>query len=99
MGTKNALRAPGKKDKELKHKQLEKPAVPVGKKNGTAGTEDRHNQMTISKLTKLTVTNVNEKRTTGNRKKRQRIETQTIGKASCASRGKELHNGHQGKRE
>ena len=44
MGTKNALRATGKKDKELKHKQLEKPAVPVGEKSCTTGTKEKENR-------------------------------------------------------
>ena len=37
----------------------------VGKKNGITGTEGKHNQMAVSKLTKPTVTNGNEKRITG----------------------------------
>ncbi len=32
------------------------------------------------------------------RSRTKKIEKQTIGKASCASREKERHNGHQGKK-
>ena len=50
--------------------------------------------MTVSKLTKPTVTNGIEKRTTDTPEKRQRIETQVIRQIYRASWEKERHNGH-----